>query len=125
MPADTAAAAAAVLRRWGRQWGHGAIPGRGLGIHLHGSGHLPHHGGRAERAQETEQYLSEQVPPENQQEALRLPRPGEGQLAVAVTPLDTRPLLLPCPPSLIGLMSWGFCSLHRDSWDVLSHDICH
>uniref|UniRef100_A0A803V8T1 R3H domain containing 1 n=1 Tax=Ficedula albicollis TaxID=59894 RepID=A0A803V8T1_FICAL len=87
-------------------------------------GELLKHGGRAERAQETEQYLSQQVPPENQQEALRPARPGEGQLSVALTPLDTRPLLLPCPP-LIGLMSWGFCSLHRDSWDVLSHDICH
>lgn len=84
-----AAAAAAALR--GRRRGHGALARRGPGVHLHGAGHLPQHGGSAERAQETERCLGQQVPPEDQQEALRLPRPGEGQLAVAVTLSDARP----------------------------------
>lgn len=85
VPAGTAAAAALRGRR------HGALPRRGPGVHLHGAGHLPQHGGSAERAQETEQRLAQQIPPEDQQEALRLPRPGEGQLAVAVTPPHARP----------------------------------
>lgn len=80
MPAAAAAAAAALRGR--RR--------RGLGLRLHRAGRVPQHGGRAERAQETERRRGRQVPPEEQPQALRAARPGEGQLAVAAAPRAAR-----------------------------------